>query len=145
MYIFPGIGLGALLSRASEVTDSMVEASSIGLATSLTTDEIASDLLYPRIERIREISAQVAMAVIRAAQKAVRALSETFSKSHHLRVSVDIRVLTVLQPSAPKPMPNSWTLSRTRCGSHRFPFLPFDSSRCAFSRRVIFVLVIVVQ
>lgn len=67
-----GLGLGALLSRASSVTDSMVEASSLGLANSLTDDEISSDLLYPRVERIRQISAQVATAVIRAAQKAVR-------------------------------------------------------------------------
>lgn len=72
MYVFPGLGLGALLSRASAVTDSMVEASSLGLATSLTDDEIAADLIYPRIERIREISARVAIAVIRAAQAAVR-------------------------------------------------------------------------
>ena len=87
MYIFPGIGLGVLLSRAKEVTDSMVEASSIGLANSLTADEIASDLLYPRIERIREISAQVAMAVIRAAQREVCAFFETVPKLHYLRIS----------------------------------------------------------
>ena len=122
MYIFPGIGLGVLLSRAREVTDNMVEASSIGLATSLNTDEIASGLLYPRIERIREISAEVATAVIRAAQKAVRTSSEPLPKLHYSHVSVDIRVLTVLQPFAPKPMLNSWPLSRARCGSHRFLF-----------------------
>jgi malate dehydrogenase (oxaloacetate-decarboxylating)(NADP+) len=67
-----GLGLGAILARATSVTDSMVEASSLGLADSLTEEEIASDLLYPRIERIREISAQIAMTVIRAAQNAVR-------------------------------------------------------------------------
>jgi malate dehydrogenase (oxaloacetate-decarboxylating)(NADP+) len=50
----------------------MVEASSLGLAGSLTEEEITSDLLYPRIERIREISALIALTVIRAAQKAVR-------------------------------------------------------------------------
>lgn len=72
MFVFPGIGLGALLSRANSITDSMIEASSLGLATALTDDEIASELLYPRIERIREISARVAMKVIRAAQVAVR-------------------------------------------------------------------------
>lgn len=71
-YVPVGLGLGAILARATAVTDSMVEASSLGLAASLTEDEIASDLLYPRIERIREISAQIAMTVIRAAQKAVR-------------------------------------------------------------------------
>ncbi|KAF9548182.1 malate dehydrogenase [Agrocybe pediades] len=70
MYIFPGLGLGAILSRAAEVTDSMVEASSLGLASSLTDDERAAGLLYPRIERIREISAFIAKEVIRAAQKA---------------------------------------------------------------------------
>lgn len=48
----------------------MVEASSLGLAHSLTKDEEDDELVYPRIERIREISAQIAFDVIRAAQKA---------------------------------------------------------------------------
>lgn len=51
MYIFPGLGLGAILARATSVTDTMVEASSLGLAESLTPDERSVDLLYPRIER----------------------------------------------------------------------------------------------
>jgi len=48
----------------------MVEAASLGLAHSLTKDEEDEGLVYPRIERIREISAQIAFDVIRAAQKA---------------------------------------------------------------------------
>lgn len=87
MYIFPGLGLGAILARATSVTDSMVEASSLGLADSLTEDEIALDLLYPRIERIREISAQIAMTVIRAAQKA------GVDRSTALRNKTDIQLL----------------------------------------------------
>jgi malate dehydrogenase (oxaloacetate-decarboxylating)(NADP+) len=88
MYIFPGrpslyhevvfivntnlgLGLGAILARASSVTDSMVEASSLGLAGSLSAEEESLDMLYPRIERIREISAVIATKVIRAAQTAV--------------------------------------------------------------------------
>ena len=47
----------------------MVEGSSLGLAHSLTKDEVDCGLVYPRIERIREISAQIAFDVIRAAQK----------------------------------------------------------------------------
>lgn len=70
MYIFPGLGLGAILSRASQITDSMVEASSLGLANSLTDEEHDAGLLYPRVERIREISAHIAAEVIRAAQAA---------------------------------------------------------------------------
>ncbi|TFK73535.1 hypothetical protein BDN72DRAFT_814535 [Pluteus cervinus] len=70
MYIFPGLGLGAILARATSVTDSMVEASSLGLAESLTPEERGLGLIYPHIERIREISAFIAKEVIRAAQKA---------------------------------------------------------------------------
>ena len=65
-----GLGLGSILAKASSVTDTMVEGASLGLAHSLTKDEEDSGLVYPRIERIREISAQIAVDVIRAAQKA---------------------------------------------------------------------------
>ncbi|KAH7927006.1 malic enzyme [Leucogyrophana mollusca] len=70
MYIFPGLGLASILARVSSVTDSMVEASALGLANSLTEEERALELVYPAIERIRDISACVAVRVIRAAQKA---------------------------------------------------------------------------
>jgi hypothetical protein len=66
-----GLGLGSILSRASVVTDAMVEASSFGLADSLTQEERYCDLLYPRLERIREISAFIATRVIRKAQEEV--------------------------------------------------------------------------
>ena len=49
----------------------MIEAASLGLADSLTDEERGSDLVYPRIERIRDISAQIAQSVIRTAQKEV--------------------------------------------------------------------------
>jgi malate dehydrogenase (oxaloacetate-decarboxylating)(NADP+) len=72
MYIFPGLGLGALLAKASRVTDSMVEQASVALAGSLDSDERAAGLVYPRLDRIREISSIIALAVVRAAQDAVR-------------------------------------------------------------------------
>lgn len=74
MYIFPGIGLGTLLSKASRVTDSMIEQASVALAGSLDKEETKSGLVYPRLDRIRDISAQIAMSVIRAAQNSVRRL-----------------------------------------------------------------------
>ncbi|KAG9313458.1 hypothetical protein JVU11DRAFT_5782 [Chiua virens] len=70
MYIFPGLGLGSILCHATSVTDSMVEAAALGLANSLSWDERTLELIYPRIDRIREISARIAVAVIRAAQAA---------------------------------------------------------------------------
>lgn len=72
MYIFPGIGLGTILSKTKHVTDNMVEQASIALASSLTREEEMADLVYPRLTRIRDISAQIASAVIRAAQSQVR-------------------------------------------------------------------------
>ncbi|PPQ81937.1 hypothetical protein CVT25_013785 [Psilocybe cyanescens] len=89
MYIFPGLGLGAILARVSEVTDSMVEASSLGLANSLTDEERAMGLLYPRIERIREISTFIAKEVIRAAQKTVGSFSHGVDRSPALRTKSD--------------------------------------------------------
>ena len=53
----------------------MVEAASLALAESLTADESALELVYPRIERIREISAQIAARVIRESQKKVSDVS----------------------------------------------------------------------
>jgi malate dehydrogenase (oxaloacetate-decarboxylating)(NADP+) len=76
MYIFPGIGLGALLAKASRVTDYMVEQASIALAGSLDFDERAAGLIYPRLDRIREISPRIALAVVRAAQNSVRPSSK---------------------------------------------------------------------
>lgn len=67
-----GLGLGSILCRATAVTDAMVEASSLGLTDSLDEDECDSELLYPRLNRIREISSYIAMRVIRKAQEEVR-------------------------------------------------------------------------
>ncbi|KAF8574868.1 NAD(P)-binding protein [Ramaria rubella] len=68
MYIFPALGLGTIISKASQVTDLMVEQASIALAESLTPEEHAAGLVYPRLERIRHVSAGIAGAVVRAAQ-----------------------------------------------------------------------------
>ena len=69
MYVFPGIGLGAALGRSSIITDSMVTTASLSLASSLTAEEHAAGLIYPRITRIREISAQIATDVLLEARK----------------------------------------------------------------------------
>jgi malate dehydrogenase (oxaloacetate-decarboxylating)(NADP+) len=68
--VFPGIGLGAILAKSSHITDSMIEACSLGLASSRTPEEREADLIYPRLGRVRQITADIAVAVIRASQKA---------------------------------------------------------------------------
>ncbi|GAD99600.1 hypothetical protein ATEG_09669 [Paecilomyces variotii No. 5] len=69
MYVFPGIGLGTILSKAVEVTDSMIYASGKAVAESLTAEEVDMGLLYPDLTRIRDVSVVVARQVIRAAQE----------------------------------------------------------------------------
>ncbi|QSS63943.1 NADP-dependent malic enzyme MaeA, partial [Histoplasma capsulatum] len=70
MYVFPGIGLGTILSKAVEVTDSMIYASGEALSKTLTSEELEHGLLYPDLTRIRDVSVIVARGVIRAAQEA---------------------------------------------------------------------------
>ncbi|KAF1931776.1 NADP-dependent malic enzyme [Didymella exigua CBS 183.55] len=69
MYVFPGIGLGAILSKATSVTQDMIYASAESLSTSLNEQEVADGWLYPDIRRIREVSVIVTRGVIRAAQQ----------------------------------------------------------------------------
>lgn len=48
----------------------MITASAIALSEALTPEEKANHLLYPRLTRIRDVSAVVAAGVVRSAQKA---------------------------------------------------------------------------
>ncbi|KAG1009118.1 hypothetical protein G6F27_005866 [Rhizopus arrhizus] len=67
MYIFPGLGLGAILSRPNHITDRMIYATAKALADSLTTEEINQGWLYPSLKRIRDVSATIAVAVYKEA------------------------------------------------------------------------------
>ncbi|KAI5461236.1 hypothetical protein BGZ63DRAFT_355810 [Mariannaea sp. PMI_226] len=69
VYVFPGLGLGAILAKASRVTDEMVYISAAALAESLNADEIQKGLIYPRIERVRDASVVVAREVMKAARR----------------------------------------------------------------------------
>lgn len=68
MYVFPGIGLGAILSKSVSVTQNMIYASAEALSTSMLPEEISDHWLYPNIRRIRDVSVIVTRGVIRAAQ-----------------------------------------------------------------------------
>ncbi len=65
--IFPGVGLGALVAEAREVTDRMFSKAARALAESVTEDELSRERLYPSIARLREVTRHVAEAVVRQA------------------------------------------------------------------------------
>ncbi|KAL1543505.1 malate dehydrogenase (decarboxylating) [Salvia divinorum] len=67
MYLFPGIGLGSLLCGARIITDGMLLAAAECLASYITDEEIQMGILYPSIDSIRDITAEVGAAVVRAA------------------------------------------------------------------------------
>jgi malate dehydrogenase (oxaloacetate-decarboxylating) len=63
LYIFPGVGLGALVAKAAKVTDAMFMAASRALCGLVTPDQAARGHLLPQMEDIRGVSRAVARAV----------------------------------------------------------------------------------
>jgi malate dehydrogenase (oxaloacetate-decarboxylating)(NADP+) len=68
-YIFPGVGLGAIASRARRVTDEMFMAAAHTLAHDVAESDLAQGSLYPALPRIREVSEHIATAVARVAYR----------------------------------------------------------------------------
>jgi len=67
VYIFPGVGLGALVGGAREVTEGMFTVAAETLAAAVSANEIASGSLYPGLRRLRQVSRSIAAAVARQA------------------------------------------------------------------------------
>jgi malate dehydrogenase (oxaloacetate-decarboxylating) len=68
-YVFPGIGLGAVLSRAKRVSNSMIAAAVEALAEQSPILRDRTHGLLPAVSDIREVSARVATAVVLQALK----------------------------------------------------------------------------
>ena len=67
-FIFPGIGLGALVAEAREVTDGMCLAAAECLAGLVSDADLADGSLYPPIRDLRHVAGRIAEAVVRAAR-----------------------------------------------------------------------------
>jgi malate dehydrogenase (oxaloacetate-decarboxylating) len=68
LYIFPGVGLGALVCGTPKVTDQMFMAASRALSNFVSEEELKTKQMLPSIEKIREVTAQVALAVCKEAR-----------------------------------------------------------------------------
>lgn len=66
-FIFPGLGFGAILCNATEVTDAMVMVGSQALAAYTEEKYLAQGLVYPPVSELQEVSIRVATAVIKQA------------------------------------------------------------------------------
>lgn len=63
VFIFPGVGLGAIVSGASQVTDHMIAAAAVALADSLTSAELSGGCLMPEVARLWDVCGEVGFAV----------------------------------------------------------------------------------
>lgn len=67
MFIFPGMGLGAIVSKAKEITQKMFFVSSKTLAEQVTQEELDMGMVYPRVQNIRKVTEAVSTAVAKSA------------------------------------------------------------------------------
>ncbi|MDH3305891.1 MAG: NAD-dependent malic enzyme [Acidimicrobiia bacterium] len=67
VYVFPGVGLGAMVGEAKVVTDEMFAVAARTLAGLLSEEDLAAGRLYPPIDQLRPISRAIAEAVARVA------------------------------------------------------------------------------
>jgi malic enzyme len=67
-FVFPGVGLGVLLSEASRVTDSMFLAAARALADFTVTHAASDNCLYPSLSELRSVSRLIAFHVAKTAR-----------------------------------------------------------------------------
>ncbi len=80
VYIFPGVGLGALGSEASQVTEGMFLAAARMLASHSPALKDPTASLFPPIEEVRSVSRQIALAVAKRACEEKVARCSDFKK-----------------------------------------------------------------
>ena len=70
VFVFPGLGLGAIVAEVRAVTDGMLLAAARALAGTVTDDRLAGGTLLPPIADLRAIARKVAVAVATEARRA---------------------------------------------------------------------------
>jgi malate dehydrogenase (oxaloacetate-decarboxylating)(NADP+) len=66
-YIFPGVGLGVIVSAARYVTDEMIFSAAKALAGEVTDTDLEQGRIFPSLTKIRDVSAVIAAAVAEVA------------------------------------------------------------------------------
>jgi malic enzyme len=67
VFIFPGVGLAAIVAEVAEVTDTMFLAAAETLGAMVADERLASGALYPPVSDLRRVTRAIAVAVVRRA------------------------------------------------------------------------------
>jgi malic enzyme len=70
VFVFPGIGLGALVAETRRITDAMFLSAARALAALVTDADVAAGSLYPPIHELRAAARAIAVAVVTEAGRA---------------------------------------------------------------------------
>jgi malate dehydrogenase (oxaloacetate-decarboxylating)(NADP+) len=69
VYIFPGIGLGALYCESKQITEGMFLKAAQTLASLVIEEDLSIGRIYPSLKRIREVSLKIAVEVAKESFK----------------------------------------------------------------------------
>lgn len=100
VFIFPGVGLGAIATRAREITDRMFLVAATTLAGLVPAGRLASGALYPPLAELRRVSRAIAVAV---GQEAGRAGIARLAAGEDVETAVDAMMWTPEYGPVPSP------------------------------------------